>query len=324
MANSQDRVTLELIEAGDHKEQVIQVLAKVKGLNMSPEQIVNSTPCTIATNVPRHLAEKLQGFLEQVGAMVLIEGEDDLFSPEDLPVETEEDVLIAPPGDSAAEEEEEEFSEEFPPPTEEDWLADAFPQASSSDDDLVGDFQAAPLGGFDAEMDEGEEADYEMEEEGEEPAPQKSGKMSQLFSRFSKKEKGEKAEKRPKKKLSLPTFSLPKLGRSQKKEASESDTGAREKPSFFAKFRKTRSSAEAEPEEIPVPETGDTGEMELGKRAPAGSDPARLTPRCYRISGRSHDYGILGLVLDSVNPAGSRIRRRTPHTAVRSRGSPAD
>ncbi len=156
MTDAQDRVSLALIEAGDHKDRVIHILSKVKGLDMAPEQIVNSTPCTIAANVPRHLAEKLQGFLEQAGAMVLLESEDVLFSAEDLPVAAdEEDGLPETADDFASTDEQEDFAsssadetlpEEFPPPREDDWLTDTFPQTSTHDEELMGDFQAAPFG----------------------------------------------------------------------------------------------------------------------------------------------------------------------------------
>jgi hypothetical protein len=50
---------------------------------MPPEQIVNVTPCTIATDVPRNIAEKLQEYLEKVGAAIMLESEADLLAPDD-------------------------------------------------------------------------------------------------------------------------------------------------------------------------------------------------------------------------------------------------
>ena len=57
MTESNERVSIELIDAGDHKDRVALVLSKVKGLAMAPEQLVRNTPCTVATNVPRETAE---------------------------------------------------------------------------------------------------------------------------------------------------------------------------------------------------------------------------------------------------------------------------
>jgi hypothetical protein len=86
MADSNDRVSLELIDAGDHKDRVVSLLSRVKGLSMPPEQIVNVTPCTIATDVPRTIAEKLQKYLEKAGAAIMLENEADLLAPDDLPI----------------------------------------------------------------------------------------------------------------------------------------------------------------------------------------------------------------------------------------------
>lgn len=259
MTDSQDRVSLALIEAGDHKDRVIHVLSKVKGLSMAPEQIVNSTPCTIAANVPRPLAEKLQGFLEQVGAMVLLESEDAMFSAADLPMAAAEEEALPTPDDFAPSDEQEdiipsggeEFLEEFPPPVEEDWLADAFPQASTRDDELLGDFQAAPLGGPSPEMDENEQAEYDFDQEPEASEAKPGGRFAQLGAIWSKL-KGPKQKKstdtaqpeRGKKKLTLPSFSLPKFGKSRDKEPLEARTRAPKKSSFFAGFRKPASEAE--------------------------------------------------------------------------------
>ena len=93
MSDSNDRVSIELIDAGEHKDRVVLVLSKVKGLTMAPQQIVSSTPCTVATDVPRSAAEKLQGFLEKAGAMVMLEGEEEeeLISPEETPLPGEEE-----------------------------------------------------------------------------------------------------------------------------------------------------------------------------------------------------------------------------------------
>ncbi len=97
MTDSQEHVNLQLIDAGDHADRVMMVLSKVKGLTMTPEESVQSTPCTIARDVPQQLAEKLQVFLEQAGATVslgqeqeeeeeaflLIDDADDTFDVDD-------------------------------------------------------------------------------------------------------------------------------------------------------------------------------------------------------------------------------------------------
>ena len=70
MADTHEYVNLELSDAGSNTARVIQVLSKVNGLSMSPEEIVTSAPCIIAEDVPRAMAEKLQTFLEKAGATV--------------------------------------------------------------------------------------------------------------------------------------------------------------------------------------------------------------------------------------------------------------
>ncbi|GAK57291.1 hypothetical protein U27_04256 [Candidatus Vecturithrix granuli] len=285
MTDLPDRVSLALIEAGDHKDRVIHVLSKVKGLSMAPEQIVNSTPCTIATNVPRHLAEKLQGFLEQVGAMVLLESEDALFSAADLPMPAEEENKLPAPDDFASSDEqedfassgpEEEFSEGFPPLVEEDWMADAFPQASTRDNELMGDFQAAPLGGAGPEVDEDEQAEYDFEQEPEASEAAPASRFSQLLARWSKGKKpkqkqpaGAAPPERAKKKLTLPTFSLPKFGKSRDKEPEEDRTGVPKKSSFFVGFRKPASEAEPSSVQTQEPQfAADEGERARKKFIP--------------------------------------------------------
>jgi len=116
MIDSDDRVSIELIDAGEHKDRVVLILSKVKGLAMSPQQIVSSTPCTVATNVPRQAAEKLQEFLEKAGAMVMLEGEEEeLFSPSESPLPEEGELAEtkeqSPLEDISEPSEEELFSE---------------------------------------------------------------------------------------------------------------------------------------------------------------------------------------------------------------------
>lgn len=263
MTDAQDRVSLALIETGDHKDRVIHILSKVKGLDMAPEQIVNSTPCTIAANVPRHLAEKLQGFLEQAGAMVLLESEDVLFSAEDLPVAADEKDGLQTAGGFASTDEQEDVAsssanetlpEEFPPPREDDWLTDTFPQTSTHDEDLTGDFQAAPFERVSDEMDEEEQIEYNREQEIEESEATSGGTILQLFTRWLK-GKGPKQttpddaseSKQRKKNLTLPSFSLPKFGKFSVKEPRETRVNEPKKASFFSSvLRKTPPDVDSE------------------------------------------------------------------------------
>ena len=100
MGDANDRVRLKMVNAGEFQPRVIQVLSKVKGLPQSPDELVNSTPCIIADDVPRSVAEKLQGFLEKAGARMQIEDagapEEDLFTPDDLP--GADDLAASPEG----------------------------------------------------------------------------------------------------------------------------------------------------------------------------------------------------------------------------------
>ncbi len=267
MADSHDRVSLELIDVGDHKDRVVQVLSKVKGLNMPPEQIVNSAPCTIAANVPREVAEKLQGFLEKFGAMVMLEGEEDLFSPEDLPV-TEEQQEAAEFSEELPVPDEEILSPEPPPVTEDEFQleeppasseVDAFqlvePSILSEEDGLTearppreesfGGFQAATLGS----ESEGEEEEFDEEEDLEEEE-EEPGKFQKIFSRLSslkgkKKTEDNEVEVKPekeKKKFSLP--SIPKFRKSKTEESIESH----EEPEDID------TDEEGEPESKKIPE----------------------------------------------------------------------
>lgn len=140
MADTEDRVSIELVDAGGHKDRVVMVLSKVKGLTMPPEQLVQHIPCTVATDVPLSLAEKLKGYLEKAGAMVMLEREqveeEELFSPGEFPIadeRNEADALFSSGGDNAG------FS-------------------SDSEDDLL-EFEAAPG----PEM--GEVPDFEEEDD---------------------------------------------------------------------------------------------------------------------------------------------------------------
>ena len=109
MADVEEHVNIELVDAGGHKDRVVMVLSKVKGLTMPPEQLVQQIPCTVATDVPRSLAEKLKEYLEKAGAMVMLEGEqvaeeEELFSADEFPIAGEneaEDALFASTGDDA-------------------------------------------------------------------------------------------------------------------------------------------------------------------------------------------------------------------------------
>ena len=101
MGDATDRVSIELIDAGEHKDRVVMVLSKVKGLTMPPPQLVQNAPCTIATNVPQVIAEKLQGFLEKAGAMVILEsGEKSLFGEDEFSAAAEAEP---PAAESASE-----------------------------------------------------------------------------------------------------------------------------------------------------------------------------------------------------------------------------
>ncbi len=222
MTDSHEHVNLELINVGAHKDRVILVLSKVKGLTMTPEESVQSVPCIIARDVPRQLAEKLQGFLKQVGATVSLgqeladeeeflviddvadvrevggagedtlafeaeEEHDDLFSPDDLPIVGDSTERSEPSADEA----------EF---TADNW---ALEHSSTEPDESAGDVggPSEDFGGFsavdphaipDVEEDElfGEEgdefADFLDGDDDLKHQPQKPGILQSLLSRFPK------------------------------------------------------------------------------------------------------------------------------------------
>jgi len=191
MSDSRDRVSIELIDAGDHKDRVVLVLSKVKGLTMPPQQIVRNTPCTVATNVPREIAEKLQDFLEKAGAMVMLEGgEAELFSPAGLPL-TAEEGLPAPDeqGLPLIDQEEQKLSEDLMEPVTEEFL-------SASEEPIAPDIPVPP-------------AFPEREEARGPVAEQKPGKLQQLLAalpRLGRKQghaETEAATAPPERKLSL-------------------------------------------------------------------------------------------------------------------------
>lgn len=155
---TEERVSIELIDASENKDRVVQILSKVKGLSMTPQQIVNNIPCTVATDVPKPIAEKLQGFLEQAGAMVMLESEEDLFSSDDLPAP---DV--------------EEPSPDFPGAAEAGFEASA-DEVSAEDEEVKEDL----FGETDAE----DEVEVEAEADEAEPAAPKTGMIQQLLASF--------------------------------------------------------------------------------------------------------------------------------------------
>ncbi len=230
---AQDRVRLELVNVGAYENRVLQVLSKVKGLSQSPEALVNSTPCIIADDIPQDMAEKLQGFLEKAGAEMRIIGmnepEEDLFSPDDLPMSDD----FAAPGESAG---------DMPEFTPDDWALGASSSAgdlamdvdeSNAPSDEFGGFSAvAPAAMADEDTEDelfGESAEDDAMSEPESEAP-------------------------PKKKMSLP--SLPKFGKSKEKaeKTTENDDEIpdKKKPALSSLFKKKpRSEAdETESDEI--------------------------------------------------------------------------
>jgi formylglycine-generating enzyme required for sulfatase activity len=66
------RFDVELLTTGHDKEQLEQFLHRVRGLSASPEEIVESCPCTIAINISGGAAKKLQRYLGQLGVQILI------------------------------------------------------------------------------------------------------------------------------------------------------------------------------------------------------------------------------------------------------------
>ena len=234
MGDANDRVRLKMVNAGEFQPRVIQVLSKVKGLPQSPDELVNSTPCVIADDVPRSVAEKLQGFLEKAGARMQIEDagapEEDLFTPDDLP--GADDLAASPEGGG-------------------DWSLDddtPFPGAdhleveeeSSSPSDEFDGFSAADASASAAETDEGAEEIFgaegetaEVEAAAEAEAP-KQGKLAGFLAGLKK----PKAEKKPAK---------PAKTQEIEPESSEEET-PRPKPTLSSLFKKKSRPEESAPE----------------------------------------------------------------------------
>ena len=238
MGDANDRVRLKMVNAGEFQPRVIQVLSKVKGLPQSPDELVNSTPCVIADDVPRSVAEKLQGFLEKAGARMQIEDagapEEDLFTPDDLP--GADDFAASPEagGEAAG-----------------DWSLDddtPFPGAdhleveeeSSSPSDEFDGFSAADASA--AALEAGEEAEEIFGAEGEtaeteaaaEAEALKQGKLAGFLAGLKK----PKAEKKPAK---------PAKTQEIEPESSEEET-PRPKPTLSSLFKKKSRTEENAPE----------------------------------------------------------------------------
>ena len=236
MGDANDRVRLKMVNAGEFQPRVIQVLSKVKGLPQSPDELVNSTPCIVADDVPRSVAEKLQGFLEKAGASMQIEEagapEEDLFTPDDLP--GADDLAASPEGGG-------------------DWSLDddtPFPGAdhldveeeSSSPSDEFGGFSAADASESAAEASEEAEEIFgaegetaEAEAAAEEAEAPKKGKLAGFLAGLKK----PKAEKKPAK---------PAKTQEIEPESSEEEETPRPKPTLSSLFKKKSRTEEQTPE----------------------------------------------------------------------------
>lgn len=241
----EDRVSIELIDTGEHKDRVALVLSKVKGLTMPPQQIVSSAPCTVAIDVPRSIAEKLKGYLEKAGAMVMLEGEEAqeeeaLFAAAELPVPEEaRETAPVEPSEVSEPEEASEFEDalEFGVVQETEEPLE-FEQAEElvgpSEEELFGEAEDVTTPEFPAppELPEGEPEETEIPEE------PKGGKFQQLLSR-------------------LPWIGQ-KIGQPGAETLSEAEaeegTGEKKSPlAFLAKFRKPKLASEEKIQEQPTP-----------------------------------------------------------------------
>lgn len=66
------RYDIELLATGPDKRQLEQFLHHVRGLAMSPQEMVEACPCILATNVSSAVSQKLLRYLHQLGAEVAI------------------------------------------------------------------------------------------------------------------------------------------------------------------------------------------------------------------------------------------------------------
>ncbi len=71
-AKTVSRFEVELRSTGPDQKKIEKLLEQVKGLQVSPSEIVTSCPCIIATNVSVTASKKLKLYLEQAGASVTI------------------------------------------------------------------------------------------------------------------------------------------------------------------------------------------------------------------------------------------------------------
>lgn len=78
---AENRVTIFLIDAGEHPDRALVVLSKLKGLLLPPEEAIKRAPCPFAANVPRAAAEKVRRFLQQAGATVALADDEDVTLP---------------------------------------------------------------------------------------------------------------------------------------------------------------------------------------------------------------------------------------------------
>ncbi|GAK50053.1 hypothetical protein U14_01278 [Candidatus Moduliflexus flocculans] len=235
---AQDRVRLEMVNVGAYQNRVLQVLSKVKGLSQAPEALVSSTPCIIADDIPKEMAEKLQGFLEKAGAEMrsssMNEPEEDLFSPDDLPLSDD----FSASDQSAS---------DVPEFTPDDWALGASASDGSQNDADDAGGPSDEFGGFSA-VDTSSMADENTEDElfGENAAMDGDEIMADF-----------EPEEQPKKKMSFP--SLPKFGKKgstpKAAEDDEEETVKEKKKPAFSSLLKKKPRSEAEEAEDAADET---------------------------------------------------------------------
>ena len=66
------RYDVELLTTEPDKKRLAKFLGRIRGLASSPQEIVESCPCTIATNISEATSQKLKLYLEQIGANVAL------------------------------------------------------------------------------------------------------------------------------------------------------------------------------------------------------------------------------------------------------------
>ena len=66
------KCTIELVQVGKNREHILHILSKIQGLAKSPEELIASTPCTLARGAEKQDAQNFQMLMQKFGAEVRV------------------------------------------------------------------------------------------------------------------------------------------------------------------------------------------------------------------------------------------------------------